>query len=433
MMERRVCRFSPFHRDVMKGAKMKAIKRWTAILCAVVMVLAASVCPAMALSDVTLSGAAAASAVTISGKAAADQWTSIKITSKDEEIVFFDGQKTDSEGNYSFTADVSGFDLPLDVTVSCGYSVETAQIRLGQAGPVNPGGSGGSGGGSGGSGGGAVTDPASNITVNSGSQGTVSVSPQNAKTGEQVTVTAAPKDGYEADTVKVTDEKGGAVAVTDNGDGTYTFTMPQGKVSVDVTWKSSGQPSVTGKFADVSDGAWYKDAVYYVADHGYFKGTSDTLFSPDVTMTRAMFATVIGRLAGADASQYGGSAFSDVPEGQWYSAYVKWASENDIVNGVGGGKFDPDAKITREQMAAMMYRYAKFAGVDLTSAAASDATAFNAFADRDSVSAYAKDAMIWATAKGIINGTGAGLAPKSDATRAQVAQIIKNYDEKIVK
>ena len=228
--------------------------------------------------------------------------------------------------------------------------------------------------------------------------------------------------------------------------------MPSGKVTVNVTYKEdpAAQNPAAGKFADVADTAWYKEAVYYVADKGYFKGTSDTLFSPDVTMTRAMFATVIGRLAGIDESKYtgdvtdenslenrggsaasaGGSAFSDVPEGQWYSAYIRWASENDIVNGVGGGKFDPDAKITREQMAAMMYRYAKFAGVDLTSAAAVDTTAFNAFADRDSVSAYAKDAMIWATAKGIINGNGTGLAPKSDATRAQVAQIIRNYEEK---
>ena len=296
-------------------------------------------------------------------------------------------------------------------------------------------GSGGSGGGSGGSGTTTADQAKDRIIVNTDEKGTVSVTPEKVKTGDTITITVKPAGGYLIDGVKVTDEKKNAVTVKDNGDGTYTFTLPSGKVTVDVTYKAdpSAQNPASGRFIDVVDSAWYHDAVYYAADNGYFKGTSDTLFSPDVTMTRAMFATVIGRMAGVDESKYSGSAFSDVPEGQWYSAYIKWASENDIVNGVGGGKFEPDTKITREQMAAMMYRYAKFAGVDLTSAAATDATAFNAFADRDSVSAYAKDAMIWATAKGIINGNGTGLAPKSDATRAQVAQIIMNYVKQTAK
>lgn len=285
---------------------------------------------------------------------------------------------------------------------------------------------------SGGSGGGVVGEVDSKIIVNAGTQGTVSVAPAEVKSGDKVTVTVKPNTGYMVDSVKVTDEDGKAIEVKDNGNGTYTFTMPSGKVNVSVTYKEDpeAQNPASGKFTDVADNAWYSDAVSYVVNKGYFKGTADTLFSPQGTMTRAMFATVVGRMAEIDESQYSGSAFSDVPEGQWYSAYIKWASENGIVSGVGGGKFNPNAEITREQMAAMMYRYAKYSGADLTSAAATDDTAFSAFADKTSVSEYAKDAMIWATAKGIINGTGTGLSPKNDATRAQVAQIIMNYAQK---
>ena len=345
-----------------------------------------------------------------------------------------------TRANYDFTGwytDVDctnafNFDTPVtgNTILYAGWKVKDSGT-----GGSGSGGSGGSGSGSGGSGTTTADQAKDRIIVNTDEKGTVSVTPETVKTGDMITITVKPADGYLVDGVKATDEKKNAVTIKDNGDGTYTFTLPEGKVTVDVTYKTdpSAQNPATDRFIDVADSAWYHDAVYYAADNGYFKGTSDTLFSPDVTMTRAMFATVIGRMAGIDESKYSGSAFSDVPEGQWYSACIKWASENGVVNGVGGGKFEPDTKITREQMAAMMYRYAKFAGVDLTSAAATDATAFNAFADRDSVSAYAKDAMIWATAKGIINGNGTGLAPKSDATRAQVAQIIMNYAKQVAK
>ena len=204
--------------------------------------------------------------------------------------------------------------------------------------------------------------------------------------------------------------------------------MPSGKVTVDVAYKTDAAPG-SGGFTDVPAGAWYEEAVNYVVENGYFKGVSDRLFDPDGTMTRAMFATAVGRMAGADESNYAGSAFSDVPQGQWYSAYVKWASDNGIVNGVGGGRFEPDTKITREQMAAMLYRYAEYAGVDVTPAAGASA-AFAAFPDSASVSGYAKDAMIWAVGAGVINGSDGKLQPQADATRAQVAQIIMNYAEK---
>lgn len=180
------------------------------------------------------------------------------------------------------------------------------------------------------------------------------------------------------------------------------------------------------RFRDVSAEDWFFRAVDFVSRKGYFNGTSETEFSPGLTMTRAMFVTVLGRMAGAEEALYTGSDFTDVAEGRWYSAYVKWASQHDIVNGIGGVLFDPDGSVTREQMAAIMFRYAAFCGLNTDA----DDARFLAFTDRDQVSAYARDAMIWAVDRGIINGTGTGLEPKAKATRAQVAQIIMNYTEK---
>ena len=142
-----------------------------------------------------------------------------------------------------------------------------------------------------------------------------------------------------------------------------------------------------------------------------------------------MFVTVLGRAAGVEASEDAHSSFRDVADGQWYAPYVNWAAENGIVNGYDNETFAPDDAITREQMATILYRYAKYRGVDVT---AVDASRFHTFSDTDQVSDYAKAPMIWATDKGIINGMGDGtLAPQEKSTRAQVSQIIMNYDQKI--
>lgn len=196
------------------------------------------------------------------------------------------------------------------------------------------------------------------------------------------------------------------------------------KVTVQVTG-DSGQPGGSG-FKDVAADSWYYDAVNYVAEHGYFSGTSADSFSPDSSMTRGMFVTVLGRMAKVDTSKYSGGSFSDVPSGQYYSAYVKWASENGIVSGVGGGRFQPNGEVTREQMASIMYQYLKFTGADT----AADDTRFNSFADKGAVSSWAKEAMIWASDTEVINGSGGKLNPSGKATRAQVAQIIMNFCQK---
>lgn len=183
------------------------------------------------------------------------------------------------------------------------------------------------------------------------------------------------------------------------------------------------------KYKDIDTSLWYHEALDYVLIREYFKGTSESTFEPDGTMTRAMFVTVLSRMEGIDQSQYTGSDFTDVKTGQWYSAAIQWASKNNIVNGIGGGLFNPDGNVTREQMAAIMYRYANYKKIDTAKA---DTEKYKSFTDKDKVSDWAVEAMTWATGVGIINGMGNNkLAPQESSTRAQVAQIVKNYDEKV--
>ncbi|MDR2665181.1 MAG: S-layer homology domain-containing protein, partial [Oscillospiraceae bacterium] len=160
----------------------------------------------------------------------------------------------------------------------------------------------------------------------------------------------------------------------------------------------------------------------YAVERGLFTGVSETKFDPDGTMTRAMFVTVLGRAAGVDAAAYAGSVFDDVPGGQWYSAYVKWASENGIVTGVGGNKFAPNTSITREEMAVILYRYAQFASVTLKS------DAVPPFADAGEISSWATDAVDAMARAGTINGVGEErFAPKNTATRAEVATLLSRF------
>ncbi|MCD7947633.1 MAG: S-layer homology domain-containing protein [Oscillospiraceae bacterium] len=178
----------------------------------------------------------------------------------------------------------------------------------------------------------------------------------------------------------------------------------------------------SGGFTDVKAGAWYEAAVSYAVSAGLFNGTSATEFSPDTGMTRGMFVTVLGRMAGAQTSGYSQTGYSDAPIDQWYGGYIAWASENSIVTGVGDGKFDPDGLLTREQIAAMLYRYEQFIGGDTTTRAD-----LSAFPDSEAVSDWARDALAWANGQGLMNGMDGALAPKGTASRAQVAQIFMNY------
>lgn len=182
-------------------------------------------------------------------------------------------------------------------------------------------------------------------------------------------------------------------------------------------------------FADVPRSAWYYDAVQWNAKRKLFNGTSATQFSPEDSMTRAMLVTVLWRLENQPAAA-GKAPFTDIRKGDYYEPALDWAFENGVVNGVSATRFDPDGNVTREQIATILYRYAQKKGYD-TQARAD----LSGFPDDKSVSAYAKDALSWANASGLINGTDEGrgvfLDPTGNATRAQVAAILMRYVQKI--
>ena len=177
-------------------------------------------------------------------------------------------------------------------------------------------------------------------------------------------------------------------------------------------------------FDDVSDGSWYYSAVSFAYYNGLMNGVATGKFDPEGTMTRAMLVTVLYRLDGGEA--VGTSPFTDVPENEWYTEGVIWANENGIVNGIGGGKFDPDGRVTREQIATILYRFAKYHEIDVGATAS-----LSRFADSGRVSAYANAPMQWAVQSGIIGGRQEGsklyLAPQSSGTRAEVAAILMRF------
>ena len=181
------------------------------------------------------------------------------------------------------------------------------------------------------------------------------------------------------------------------------------------------------RFDDVPQNIWFASGVQFAAEQGLLTGVSANKFAPYDPMTRAMLVTVLHRLDGADAS--GTNSFTDVLNGKWYTNAIAWASANGIVEGLSGNRFAPNAPITREQLAAILFRYAKACGYDVSARAE-----LTAYADAAQVSAWAGDAMRWAVAAGLISGrSGAQLAPKGEATRAEVAVILMNFVQKVVK
>lgn len=205
--------------------------------------------------------------------------------------------------------------------------------------------------------------------------------------------------------------------------GTYTLELSNTSYSPDTQSVSITVQEGSG-FSDVTPGFWYFDAVKYVSGAGLFSGTGDRLFSPDAPMTRAMFVTVLSRLAKADTSGFKTSDFPDVDISGWYGPAVAWAAQNKLAGGVLDGLFDPNASVTREQLVTMLYRYAQFAKAD---ASVSDQNALNAFTDAGQVSDWAREAMTWAVDKGIIKGTNGLINPQGAASRSQVAMIFMNY------
>lgn len=181
-------------------------------------------------------------------------------------------------------------------------------------------------------------------------------------------------------------------------------------------------------FADVKSGSWYEAAVLYARANGFFDGTSATTFEPDGPMTRAMFVTVLGRMAGVEAADYAGATdFIDVAEGTWYAPFVKWAARYGITTGTGNGKFSPDGRITREEMAVFFVRY--FETFDAMPKA--DTTVTTKPADLDEVSSWAQESVLKLWALGLLNGDGKSFDPKAKATRAQTAALCQRTDKAV--
>ena len=255
----------------------------------------------------------------------------------------------------------------------------------------------------------------------------MTVSPKNAKEGETVTVTTTPDPGYTLTGLTVTDDRGEAVRLTDQGGGVYTFPMPGRAVTVTAVFAplpeeeacDGGPDCPSRNFTDVGGpGTWYHEAVDYVLREGLMSGYTGTAFGPDDPLSRAQFAQILYNMEGGPAVA-GGIGFADTASGQWYTPAVTWAAASGIVTGYDNGTFGPGNRITREQLAVMLWRY-------MGSPAAADQTL--RFTDAGQASAYALDALYWAVENGVINGYGSGqLDPKGLATRAQAAQMLQNY------
>ena len=261
-------------------------------------------------------------------------------------------------------------------------------------------------------------NPNYRITVEATQGGTVTADPTAAKAGTTVTLTPVPHRGYQVGTVAVTDRFGEAVAVTEQADGTYTFTMPNGQVTVTVTFEQAPLP-----FPDVTEGDWFYDAVRYAYETGLMDGVGDNLFAPNSQTTRAQLVTILHRLAGQPAVS-GDLIFTDVEAGTWYADAVAWAAENGIVNGTTDTTFAPGEDITREQLVTVLYRYAESKGYDVSASAD-----LSGYPDAGQVQDYAQPAMAWAVAEGIVEGVDGNLNPTGDATRAQIATILMRFCE----
>lgn len=275
------------------------------------------------------------------------------------------------------------------------------------------------------SGGGSVTTTYT-VTVENSANGSVTADVKSAAKDDTVTLTAKANEGYELSTITVTDASGKEVKLTDKGNGVYTFAMPAANVTVKSTFKEVQVSELP--FTDVAKDAWYYNSVKYVYENDMMKGTEDTLFSPNTSITRGMIVTILYRLEQQPAVT-ADKLFADVADDAYYSKAIAWAAANDIVAGYDNGNFGPNDTITREQLAAILYRYANYKGYDVSAKA--DLTKYP---DYNQISSYAVNAMTWANAEGLIGGTDKGtLDPKGDASRAQAATILMRFCENVAK
>lgn len=281
-----------------------------------------------------------------------------------------------------------------------------------------------SGGSSGGSSSGKTTYKVTTSAVNNGG---VNASPSSAEKGATITITLSPDKGYKLDKLTVTDGSGKTVSTVKKSDTVYTFTMPASAVKVGVSYvKATETPSET-KFNDVSANDWFASAVDYVTGKGMMNGTADNTFSPKANTTRGMVVTVLYRLENQPSTS--AASFTDVASGAYYANAVAWANANGIVSGYGSGKFGPNDKVTREQLAAILYRYAQYKKCDVS---VGEDTNILSYDDAQSISTYAIPAIQWACGAGVVTGkSGSKLDPKGNATRAEVAAMLMRFCENV--
>lgn len=285
------------------------------------------------------------------------------------------------------------------------------------------------GGGGGGGGGGAVAPTTYDIVIPSALANTVKADKTKAAAGDTVTLTAAGEG-----TLTVTDANGKTVALTDLGSGKYTFKMPSAKVSVGFK-TTADQPCDGGKdcpsapFTDVDTAKWYHLSVDYVLTHKMMNGVSSRAFAPNANLTRGMLVQILYNLEGKPKGT--AANFSDVQADAWYAEAVGWAASNKVVTGYAGGTFRPNAAVTREQAAAILYRYAQSKGIDVS---VGENTNILSYVDVQQASEYAIPALQWAVGAGVLNGKNGGrLAPTGTATRAEIAAIMQRWCENIIK
>lgn len=265
------------------------------------------------------------------------------------------------------------------------------------------------------------------VTTSAVNNGGVNASPSSAEKGATITITLSPDKGYKLDKLTVTDGSGKTVSTVKKSDTVYTFTMPASAVKVGVSYvKATETPSET-KFNDVSANDWFASAVDYVTGKGMMNGTADNTFSPKANTTRGMVVTVLYRLENQPSTS--AASFTDVASGAYYANAVAWANANGIVSGYGSGKFGPNDKVTREQLAAILYRYAQYKKYDVS---VGEDTNILSYDDAQSISTYAIPAIQWACGAGVVTGkSGSKLDPKGNATRAEVAAMLMRFCENV--
>ena len=263
--------------------------------------------------------------------------------------------------------------------------------------------------------------------------GTVTVSPKKAMPGQTVVITTKPDEGYELDEIKVIDEDGSEVSLTDLGGGKYSFRMPDKAVKVSVTYKKLGKAECPkdstcplDRFDDTANDGWWHDGIHYCVENGLMTGVRSNQFSPRGTTTRAMIVTILWRMEGEPVVDHAMS-FTDVLPDMWYTEAIRWAQSTGIVKGYDAKTFGTYDAVTREQLSLILYRYAQSKGEGFTGSW----MFLLDFDDIDQIHAWADEAVHWCSMNGIVKGKENNLFdPRGNATRAEVATMIQRFCER---